>query len=103
MSSSFDGLVDRTIRFAQDLLGDIVGASLRKARRALARHAAALGIGVAGLVLALVFAAIGANRWLESIMPENRRWAPPLIVAGAVGIVGIIALRSASGGGQDRE
>jgi hypothetical protein len=46
---------------------------------------------------ALVFGAIGFNRWLETIVDANHRWAPPVIVALVCGVVGYAVIHSGRG------
>ncbi len=100
MSSQFESLMDRTLKFAQGLCGDILGGAVERARRALVKNAVSLAFGMAGVVIALVFGAIGFNRWLETIVDAGHLWVPPVIVALVSGVIGIAALRSARGGGQ---
>ena len=44
-----------------------------------------------------VFGAIGFNRWLETIVDANYRWAPPVIVAIVSGVVGYAVTLSSRG------
>ena len=89
MSKTFDGLIDRTVKLAQDFLGDIVGGTFARARRAIAKQATTLAVGVSGLILAMVFGALAAHAWLKTV--TDKSWAPPLVVAGIAGIVGLVA------------
>ena len=97
MSNHLDTLIERTIKLAQELAGDVVEGTLEKARRRLARNAAALAVGIAAIVIAIVFGAIGATRWLETIVSETHRWTPPVIVALILGVAGWASLRSTGG------
>ncbi|MEK7469652.1 MAG: hypothetical protein AAB074_19940 [Planctomycetota bacterium] len=97
MKSQFEGLLDRTLQLAQSFLGDVVAGSLEKAKCTLMRNAMSLAVGAAGLVLALVFGAIGFNRWLETIIDMNHRWTPPVVVAIVCGVIGFAALRCSRG------
>ena len=100
MSSRIGGLLDRTLELAQDLFGGVVEGVLKKARRALVRNVSSLAVGATGIILALVFGAIGFNGWLETIIDADHRWVPPLIVALTCGAIGFAAFRFARDRGE---
>ncbi|MEK7469018.1 MAG: hypothetical protein AAB074_16715 [Planctomycetota bacterium] len=97
MNAHFKVLLDRTIQLAQGFVGDVVEGALEKAKATLMKNAVSVLVGAAGLVLALVFGAIGFNRWLETIVDANYRWAPPVIVAIVSGVVGYAVTLSSRG------
>jgi hypothetical protein len=94
MSSHFDGLLNRTLGLARDLFGDAVSGAVERAKRAAVKNAMPLIVGAAAVVLALVFGAIGFERWMETVVDANHRWAAPVIVAVVCGVIGFGALRS---------
>lgn len=97
MSTRLEGLLDRTLKLAQELCGGVVTGAVEGAKQVVVKNAVPLVIGATGIVLALVFGAIGFNRWLETIIDADHRWASPIIVALVCGLVGLTTLRSARG------
>ena len=97
MNTHFEALLDRTIQLAQGFVGEIVAGSLEKTKASLLRNVVSVMVGASALVLALIFGAVGLNRWLETIIDANHRWASPVIVALVCGMVGFAVIHSGRG------
>lgn len=100
---NFDALVDKSVKLLQDLTGEVVESALESAKGLLRKNIIAVALAAAGMVLALVFAAIGLSRWLDLVVDAGHRWAPPFIVAGACALIGLVALKSMGGAAHPKE